>query len=77
MCDASRSSAPKPPADASGSPASPQTARPSSGQLPLQSLPRVIPVEQLLGDEDEVCILCGSQLYRLRRTRQGKLILYK
>ncbi len=46
-------------------------------QLPQQALPRIIPVEELLGQEDEVCILCGTQLYRLRRTRQGKLILYK
>ena len=50
---------------------------PPETALPREALPRVIPVEQLLGQDDEVLILCGSQLYRLRRTRQGKLILHK
>ncbi len=50
---------------------------PPDASLPREALPRIIPVEQLLGQDDEVLILCGSQLYRLRRTRQGKLILHK
>ena len=33
--------------------------------------------EELLGERSEVLILHGSDTYRLRRTRQGKLILYK
>jgi hemin uptake protein HemP len=33
--------------------------------------------EELLGDRTEVLILHGNEVYRLRRTRQGKLILYK
>lgn len=33
--------------------------------------------EELLGDKTEVQILHGTEIYRLRRTRQGKLILYK
>jgi len=33
--------------------------------------------EELLGDKTEVLIQHGSEVYRLRRTRQGKLILYK
>jgi hemin uptake protein HemP len=33
--------------------------------------------EDLLGDKTEVQILHGNEIYRLRRTRQGKLILYK
>lgn len=33
--------------------------------------------EELLGDKIEVQILHGTEVYRLRRTRQGKLILYK
>jgi hemin uptake protein HemP len=33
--------------------------------------------EELLGARTEVLILHGSEVYRLRRTRQGKLILYK
>ena len=33
--------------------------------------------EELLGARTEVLILHGNEVYRLRRTRQGKLILYK
>jgi hemin uptake protein HemP len=33
--------------------------------------------EELLGDRAEVTILHNNETYRLRRTRQGKLILYK
>lgn len=33
--------------------------------------------EELLGERTEVLILHGTEVYRLRRTRQGKLILYK
>ena len=33
--------------------------------------------EELLSDRTEVLIVHGSETYRLRRTRQGKLILYK
>ncbi len=33
--------------------------------------------EELLGTRKEVVILHGDQRYRLRQTRQGKLILYK
>ena len=33
--------------------------------------------EELLGDRTEVQILHNNEVYRLRRTRQGKLILHK
>ena len=33
--------------------------------------------EELLGERTEVMILHNGEAYRLRRTRQGKLILYK
>ena len=33
--------------------------------------------EELLGERTEVLILHGTEIYRLRRTRLGKLILYK
>jgi hemin uptake protein HemP len=33
--------------------------------------------EELLGERTEVLILHNDEVYRLRRTRQGKLILYK
>jgi hemin uptake protein HemP len=33
--------------------------------------------EELLGTRDEVSIVHNNETYRLRRTRHGKLILYK
>jgi hemin uptake protein HemP len=33
--------------------------------------------EELLGERTEVLIWHNGEAYRLRRTRQGKLILYK
>jgi hemin uptake protein HemP len=33
--------------------------------------------EELLGERNEVFILHNGETYRLRQTRQGKLILYK
>lgn len=33
--------------------------------------------DELLGEQNEVLIVHGSEVYRLRRTRQDKLILYK
>ena len=33
--------------------------------------------EELLGEQTEVLIVHGNEVYRLRRTRQDKLILYK
>lgn len=38
---------------------------------------RIINAQALLGDEQEVLIQNGEEFYRLRRTRAGKLILYK
>jgi hemin uptake protein HemP len=39
--------------------------------------PHWIDSQALLGDRDEVLIRHGDQMYRLRVTRQGKLILNK
>lgn len=39
--------------------------------------PRVIPAEQLFGDSQEIRIVFEGQEYRLRKTRNGKLILTK
>lgn len=33
--------------------------------------------DELLGGQTEITILHGNEVYRLRRTKQGKLILYK
>ncbi len=50
---------------------------PSGDERPLGREPRTIRSEDLLGDEKEVVIVHQNQLYRLRRTRNGKLILQK
>ena len=38
---------------------------------------RIVDVETLLAGEQEVLIRNGEEIYRLRRTRLGKLILCK
>ncbi len=38
---------------------------------------RCIDSQAILGDRDEVLIRHGDQIYRLRKTRYGKLILNK
>ena len=38
---------------------------------------RVLPFEELAGSSEEVWIENRGQIYRLRRTKQGKLILTK
>jgi hemin uptake protein HemP len=40
-------------------------------------MPKIIPFEQLARCGEEIWIECGGQIYRLRRTRMGKLILTK
>ena len=57
---------PRPPDD------HPPGEQPAHGQEP-----RTIRSEDLLGGDKEVVILHENQLYRLRRTRNGKLILQK
>lgn len=39
--------------------------------------PRIINCESLFAGDTEVLIQNGGEFYRLRRTRNGKLILYK
>ncbi|MCO8121296.1 hemin uptake protein HemP [Stieleria sp. TO1_6] len=50
-----------------------------AGQSPESavSLPKIIRFEELARCGNEVWIEFDGQLYRLRRTRQGKLILTK
>ena len=40
-------------------------------------MPKIVPFEQLARCGEEIWIECNGQIYRLRRTRQGKLILTK
>jgi hemin uptake protein HemP len=58
---------------------------PASPQPPAEPAPAVDSIAdrerwssaELLGDRTEVLIVHGNEVYRLRRTRQDKLILYK
>ncbi|MEO8271030.1 MAG: hemin uptake protein HemP [Aureliella sp.] len=45
-------------------------------RTPLE-LPKIVHFDDFARCGDEVWIECGGQLYRLRKTRQGKLILTK
>ena len=49
----------------------------TSQKTPPPSKAAVIDGEALLGGRSEVQIRLGETLYRLRKTRQGKLILNK
>ena len=40
-------------------------------------MPKIIAFDQLARCGDEIWIECNGQIYRLRKTRQGKLILTK
>ncbi|MEC7407627.1 MAG: hemin uptake protein HemP [Planctomycetota bacterium] len=40
-------------------------------------LPKIVKFSELARCGDEIWIECESQLYRLRKTKQGKLILTK
>ena len=54
----------------------PLTALPARQPLPATNVPR-LESASLFGARDEVLIAHGEETYRLRRTRQGKLILTK
>lgn len=58
------------------SPSSESDAAAASPQ-PSDKLPKIIRFESLARCGDEIWIENNGQLYRLRRTRQGKLILTK
>jgi len=47
-----------------------------TAHAPLE-LPKIVHFDDFTRCGDEVWIECGGQLYRLRKTRQGKLILTK
>jgi hemin uptake protein HemP len=55
----------------------PPARRPAPAQGPAAPFPRRIPSGDLLGGRAEVEILHGEEVYRLRLTRGGKLILTK
>ena len=79
------SATPQGPAAAS-TPAAPTTAGPATGpaqpavhsaEVELSSLPKIIRFDALARCGDEIWIENEGQIYRLRKTRQGKLILTK
>lgn len=49
----------------------------SESAVPVSKLPKIIPFSTLAPCGDEIWIENNGQLYRLRRTSQGKLILTK
>lgn len=49
----------------------------SEPSRPASAVPLVLDSAALFGGRDEVLIVHGGETYRLRRTRQGKLILTK
>ncbi|MCP4890772.1 MAG: hemin uptake protein HemP [Rubripirellula sp.] len=49
----------------------------SESAAPAAKLPKIIPFSTLAPCGDEIWIENNGQLYRLRRTSQGKLILTK
>lgn len=61
----------------------PAVVPPSAPELPATEVPpgdeqrRVWKSDELLGGDTEALIMHQGQTYRLRRTKQGKLILYK
>ncbi|MCC9603058.1 hemin uptake protein HemP [Stieleria sp. JC731] len=50
---------------------------PSQSAIPPIELPKIIRFEELARCGDEIWIEFSGQIYRLRKTRQGKLILTK
>jgi hemin uptake protein HemP len=50
---------------------------PGSTQLPTTKIPKIVPFRDLCRCGEEVWIENDGQIYRLRRTKQGKLILTK
>lgn len=65
----------------SGEPEEQQTGEPDEAALATEAdqakLPKIISFESLARCGDEIWIENSGQIYRLRKTRQGKLILTK
>ena len=51
--------------------------QPPQGEESTVPVQRVLRLEELLGDEREVLIQHGGEYYRLRLTRNGRLLLTK
>ena len=55
----------------------PKLETPGAPALPTTKLPKIVPFRDLCRCGEEVWIENDGQIYRLRRTTQGKLILTK
>lgn len=55
----------------------PKLETPGAPALPTTKLPKIVPFRDLCRCGEEVWIENDGQIYRLRRTKQGKLILTK
>lgn len=66
---------PAAPAGPTAGPATPPVVRPA--EVELSNLPKIIRFDALARCGDEIWIENEGQIYRLRKTRQGKLILTK
>ena len=55
----------------------PKLETPGAPALPTTKLPKIVPFRDLCRGGDEGGIENDGQIYRLRRTKQGKLILTK
>ena len=53
------------------------TPQPQNNAPPELNLPKIVRFDELARCGEELWIECAGQLYRLRKTRQGKLILTK
>ena len=62
---------------ASGTQEQPTTASPQEPSALTSELPKIINFDTLARCGDEIWIENNGQIYRLRRTKQGKLILTK
>jgi hemin uptake protein HemP len=68
---------PTPADEAAIKPVETQAAAPAIGNAPMTNMPKIIRFESLARCGDEIWIENEGQIYRLRKTRQGKLILTK
>jgi hemin uptake protein HemP len=50
---------------------------PDEGEAGAMQVPKIISFESLSRCGDEVWITCAGTIYRLRKTKQGKLLLTK
>lgn len=68
---------PTPDEETADKPAETRVVEPAGESASLRNIPKIIRFESLARCGDEIWIENEGQIYRLRKTRQGKLILTK